>query len=133
MVGEWHNGNVSMLQEKNMTTGQVTSSNGSTFTYKIFANGNFEFSGYMKSTMYGCTTDLFNDKRGKLEFDGDEVTFVPTKNFWRNTYSCSPKSNKQKNHVLERETFTWRTTEDEFGKALFCLQNDKGETCYRKE
>lgn len=132
-VGEWHNGSVSMMQEKNLTTGQTTSSNGSTFTYKFFANGSFEFIGYMKSTMYGCTTDLFNDKRGKVEIDGDQITFVPTKNFWKNTYSCAPKSNKERNYTLERETYTWRTKTDEYEKEYICLANAKGETCYRKE
>lgn len=133
LTGEWKTGNVSMLQEKNTTTGQTTASNGSTFTYKFFADGRFEFIGYMKSTMYGCTTDLFNDKRGKVTVDGDQITLVPSKNFWRNTYSCSPRSNKEKNHVLENETFTWRLTEDEYGKQFVCLANEKGETCYRKD
>ena len=133
LVGEWHNGNVSMMQEKNTTTGQTTASNGSTFTYKFSANGSFEFIGYMKSTMYGCTTGLFNDKRGKVEIDGDQITLVPTKNFWRNTYSCAPNSSKERNYTLERETFTWRTTEDEYGKTLVCLANEKGESCYRRE
>lgn len=133
LVGEWHNGSVSMLQEKNLTTGQTTASNGSTFTYKFFANGSFEYIGYMKSTMYGCTTDLFNDKRGKVEIDGDQITFIPSKNYWKNTYSCAPKSNKERNYTLERETFTWRTRTDEYEKEYICLANAKGETCYRKE
>ena len=133
LIGEWHNGNVSMLQEKNLTTGQVTASNGSTFTYKFNSDGSFSYIGYMKSTMYGCTTDLFNDKRGTVEINGDEITFIPTKNYWKNTYSCSPKSNKERNYTLERETYSWRTKTDEYGKTLICLANDKGETCYRKE
>lgn len=133
LVGEWHNGSVSMLQDKNLTTGQTTASNGSTFTYKFSANGNFEYIGYMKSTMYGCTTDLFNDKRGKVEIDGDQITFIPSKNYWKNTYSCSPKSNKERNYTLERETYTWSTKTDEYDKEYICLANAKGETCYRKE
>jgi len=71
-----------MKQEKNTTTGQTTASNSSTFTYKFSANGSFEFIGYMKSTMDGCTTGLFNDKRGKVEIDGDQIMLVPSKNFW---------------------------------------------------
>jgi hypothetical protein len=133
LVGEWHNGNVSMMQEKNLTTGQITSSNGSTFTYKFSVNGNFEYIGYMKSTMYGCTTDLFNDKRGKVEIDGDQITFIPSKNYWKNTYSCSPRSNKERNYTLERETYTWRTKTDEYDQEFICLANAKGENCFRKE
>ncbi len=133
LVGNWHNGNVSMMQEKNLTTGQRTASNGSTFTYKFLSDGSFEFIGYMKSTMYGCTTDLFNDKRGKVEIDGDRITLIPSKNYWKNTYTCAPKSNKEKNHTLERETYTFRVTTDDYGKRLVCMANAKGESCYRKE
>ena len=133
IVGEWHNGNVSMMQEKNLTTGQITSSNGSTVTYKFFADGRFEYIGYLKSTMYGCTTDLFNDKRGTVEISGNQITLVPTKNYWKNTYSCSPASNKERNYVLDRETYTFRTKTDEYGKTLICLANAKGESCYRRE
>lgn len=133
IVGEWHNGNVSMMQDKNLTTGQTTASNGSTFTYKFSANGNFEYIGYMKSTMYGCTTDLFNDKRGKFEVKGDQITFIPSKNYWKNTYSCSPGSNKERNYTLERETYTFSTKTDEYGKDLVCLANAKGESCFRRE
>jgi hypothetical protein len=133
LIGEWHNGRVSMMQERNTVTGQTTPSNGTTFTYKFFADGRFEFIGYMKSTMYGCTTDLFNDKRGKVEIDGDQITFVPTKNYWKNTYSCSPASNKERNYTLEKETYTWRTKKDDYGATLVCLANAKGESCYRRE
>lgn len=133
LIGEWRNGNVSTMQEKNLTTGQQTASNGSTFTYRFSSDGGFEFTGYLKSTMYGCATDLFNDKRGAVEIDGDRMTLIPTKNYWKNTYSCSPKSNKEKNYVLERETYTFRMTTDDHGKQHICLANAKGESCYRKE
>ncbi|MEZ5424717.1 MAG: hypothetical protein R2747_00505 [Pyrinomonadaceae bacterium] len=133
MVGRWQNGNVSMLQEKNTTTGQVTAGNGSTFSYRFFGDGRFEFVGYMKSTMSGCTTELFNDKRGRVEIDGSRLTLVPSKNLWRNTYGCSPDSNKEKDQPLDPETFAWRTMKNEYGQQMICLANDNGETCYRKE
>src|SRR5687768_1673697 len=133
IVGEWHNGNVSMMEEKNLTTGQTAASNGSTFAYKFSADGSFEFIGYIKSTMYGCTTDLFNDKRGTVEIEGDRITLIPSKNYWKNTYSCSPKSNKERDYVLERETFKLRIATDQNGGEFICLANAKGETCYRKE
>lgn len=133
LVGTWTNGTTSMLGEKNMTTGAVTSRNGSTFKYVFHANGSFEFVGYMESTMYGCTTSLFNDKRGRYQLSGNQLTLVPSKNFWRNQYSCSPASNKERDYTLERETYTFRTKQDEYGKTLVCLANAKGESCYRRE
>ncbi len=133
IVGTWTNGNVSMLSEKNLSTGQISSRGGSTFKYVFNANGTFEFIGLMNSTVYGCTTSLFNDKRGRYEISGSRITLVPSKNFWRNQYSCSPGSNKEKNHVLDRETYSFSTKTDEYGATLICLANDKGESCYRKE
>ena len=133
IVGTWTNGSTSMLGERNTTTGAVTSRNGSTYKYVFNANGSFEFVGYLESTMYGCTTALFNDKRGKFQISGDRITLVPNKNYWKNTYSCSPNSNKEKNHTLEAETYTFRTKQDEYGKTLICLASDKGESCYRRE
>lgn len=133
IVGEWSNGNVSMLQEKNLTTGQTTAANGATFSYRFSADGSFEFIGYIKSTMYGCTTDLFNDKRDTLETDGDRITLVPPKNYRKNTYSCSPKSNKERDYALEREAFRLRAATDQNGRKFICLANANGETCYLKE
>jgi hypothetical protein len=133
LVGKWSNGNVSSIGEKNLYTGQITASNGTIVWYKFYADGRFEHVGYMKSTMFGCTTDLFNDKRGRVEVSGNQITFIPTKNFWRNTYSCSPQSNKERDYVLERETYTFSTKTDEYGKQLICLANAKGERCFRRE
>jgi len=133
LVGIWTNGSMSLIADRNRTTGATTPRNGSTYKYVFAANGNFEFIGLMQSTMYGCTTELFNDKRGKVEVDGDQITFTPTKNYWKNTYSCSPGSNKERNYTLEKETYTWRTKTDEYGKDFICLANAKGEACYRRE
>jgi len=133
IVGTWTNGSTSMLGERNTTTGVVTSRNGSTYKYVFNANGSFEYVGYLESTMYGCTTSLFNDKRGKFQISGNQLTLVPNKNYWKNTFSCSPASNKEKNHTLEAETYTFRTKQDEYGKTLICLTNDKGESCFRRE
>ena len=133
LVGQWHNGKISMMSEVNTLTGSATPGNGSTFTYKFFADGRFEFVGSMQSTMFGCTTGLFNQKNGKVVIEGSQITFIPGRNLWRNTYSCSPNSNKERDYVLDRETCTWRAGEDEYGKSYICLADAKGESCYRRQ
>jgi hypothetical protein len=133
IIGTWTNGNVSTISEKNLSTGVISSRGGSTFKYVFNANGTFEFIGLINSTMYGCTTSLFNDKRGKFEINGSSITLIPNKNFWRKQNSCAPNSNSEQNYKLERETFGLRTTTDEYGKSLICLADTKGESCYRKE
>ena len=132
IVGVWTNGSTSMNYEK-YQNGSTAFRNGSHHKYAFYADGRFEIIGLMASTMYGCTTTLFNDKRGRYQVSGNQLTLVPSKNFWRNTYSCSPASNKERDYTLDRETYTFRTKQDEYGKTLICLDSGKGEACYRRE
>jgi hypothetical protein len=133
IVGIWRKGGMSMLQDRNTVTGATTAANGMNLKFVFHPNGRFEFVGYLQSTMYGCKTDLFNDKQGKYEISGTKITLIPSKNYWKNTYSCSPKSNKERNYTLENETYDLKFKTDEYGKFNVCLVNAKGETCYRKE
>ncbi len=133
LVGTWKTGGMSMMADRNTVTGSTTPSNGNTQKYQFDSNGRFSFTGYMQSTMYGCTTALFNDKQGRYELAGSQLTLRPTKNFWRNTYSCSPGSNKERNYVLDPEVYDVSTKTDEYGKLYICLSNEKGETCYQRE
>ena len=132
IAGTWTNGTTSMLAEK-YYNGTTAFRNGSTYKYVFYADGRFEFIGLMASTMYGCTTTLFNDKRGKYQISGSQITLTPSKNFWRNMYSCAPNSNKERDYTLDRETYQFRTKQDEYGKTLICLDSGKGEACYRRE
>ncbi|MEQ1606509.1 MAG: hypothetical protein ABL999_16735 [Pyrinomonadaceae bacterium] len=133
LAGIWRTGGMSMIGERNTVTGSTTPSNGNTQKYAFSANGSFTFTGYLQSTMYGCTTALFNDKRGRYAIDGDQLTLTPSKNFWRNTNSCSPSSTKERNYTLDPETFRVSTKTDEHDRLFICLANAKGETCYRRE
>ena len=132
IVGTWTNGTTSMLREE-YYNGTTAFRNGSTFKWVFYADGRFENIGLMSSTMYGCTTTLFNDKRGKYQISGNQITLIPSKNFWRNMYSCAPSSNKERDYTLDRETYEFRTKQDEYGKTLICLANAKGESCFRRE
>ena len=132
LVGTWGTGGMSMMADRNTVTGATTPSNGSTFKYVFTADGRFEFVGLLQSTMYGCTTTLFNEKKGRYETDGTTLTLVPSRNFWRQQNGCAPNSTKEREYTLERETFRLRTKTDEYGKQFVCLANDKGETCYRR-
>ncbi len=133
LVGTWATGGMSMIGDRNTVTGSVTPSNGNTQKYVFGADGRFTFVGYLQSTQYGCTTALFNDKQGRYTLEGSTLTLTPSKNFWRQTFSCSPASNKERNYTLERETYDVSTKTDEYGKLFICLANEKGESCYRKE
>jgi hypothetical protein len=107
LVGNWFEGSTSILQEKNMITGAIASSYGSSIGYVINADGTFRYAGLMKSTLYGCTTTLWNDRRGTISVEGDVITFTPTKDYWLNTNSCYPSSNKEQNKALQAKSFNF--------------------------
>jgi hypothetical protein len=133
LVGTWQTGGLSTTDDVNTVTSARTASNGNTLKYEFRPDGRFAFVGYLQSTMYGCTTSLFQDKQGRYSLDGSRLTLTLTKNFWRNTYSCSPASNKERNYTLDSEVYEVSNKTDEYGKRYVCLANQKGETCYRKE
>ena len=132
IAGTWTNGRTSMLQEI-YTNGTTAARAGTAFKYVFYPNGRFEMTGLIASTMFGCTTTLFQDKRGSYQISGSQITLTLSKNFWRNMYSCSPASNKERDYTLGRETYDLRTKTDEYGKTLICLTDAKGESCYRRE
>ncbi len=133
LVGTWSNGGMSMIGERNTVTGSTTPSNGHAFKYVFAANGRFTYTGLMNSTQYGCTLGLFNDRNGTYAIEGNTLTLTLTKNFWRNTNSCSAAATKTRNYTLGDESYSLSTKTDEFSNAFICLTNDKGETCFRKE
>ena len=133
IAGTWRTGGMSTIGDRNTVTGSVTPSNGNAMKYEFRPDGRFAFIGYMQSTMYGCTTALFQDKQGRYSIDGSQLTLTLTKNLWRNTYSCAPASNKERNYTRGTEVYEVRNKTDEYGKQFICLANEKGESCYRRE
>lgn len=104
-----------------MTTGSVASRYGSSIGYAINSDGTFRYAALMKSTMYGCTTSLWNDRRGKITVSGDRVTFTPNKDYWFNGNSCYPSANKEQNKPLEAKTYNYEVGVRE-GKEWLCMR-----------
>lgn len=133
ILGTWQTGGLSTTDDVNTVTGARTASNGNILKYQFKPDGRFAFIGYLQSTMYGCTTALFQDKQGRYSLEGSRLTLTLTKNFWRSTYSCSPASNKERDYILDPEVYDVSTKTDDHGMPYICLASSKGETCYRKE
>lgn len=133
IVGEWKNGSVGMIEYQNRVTGATKPGRGSIFTYKFLANGSYEFVGYMESTMYNCTTTLFNQITGKYRVDGNTILLTPSRDFWRNGNSCAPNSNRQQTKAPTRKTVEFELRTDEYGAELLCINDGGAESCYRKE
>ena len=134
LVGKWFEGSASILAEQNQITGAITSRYGSTIGYTFESDGTFRYAGLIKSTMYNCTTTLWNDRRGSYSVSGDVITFRHTKDYWLNTNSCSKSSTKETNKPLVTTKFNFEIGERE-GRTWLCMRevgktDQKDIVCY---
>lgn len=133
VVGYWRTGGLGMINEVNTTTGQTKNNRGTTFSYKFAEDGTYTFVGYMESTMFGCTTGLFNEINGRYLVDGTTIFLKPSRDFWKNTYSCFPNSNRSESKTPKEKSVEFGFKTDEYGKNFICLNDAGVETCYRHE
>lgn len=134
LVGKWFEGSTSILSEQNMTTGSVSSRYGSSIGYTIESDGTFRYAGLIKSTIYNCTTTLWNDRRGKISVSGDVITLTTSKDYWFNSNSCSSSAPKEENKPLKAKSYNYAIAEKN-NKPWLCMrevEKDKPEDviCY---
>jgi len=133
VVGDWKTGGLGTIDEVNTVTGQTKNRRGNTFSYKFAADGTYSFTGYMESTMFGCTTSLFNEINGRYMVDGTTIFLNPARDLWRNMYSCFPNSNKSQPKTPTKKSLEFGFKTDQYGKEFICLSDAGVETCYRRE
>lgn len=133
VIGYWKTGGLGMINEVNTTTGQTKNNRGQMFSYMFAADGTYTFVGYMESTMFGCTTSLFNEINGRYMVDGTTIFLSPARDFWKNMYSCFPNSNRSQTKVPTKKSLEFGFKTDEYGKNFICLNDAGVETCYRRE
>ena len=121
LVGKWFEGSASILAEQNRITGEITSRYGSSIGYTFEADGTFRYAGLIKSTMYSCTTTLWNDRRGSYTVSGDVITFKHTKDYWLNMNSCFKSSNKETNKPLVTTKYNYEIGSKE-GRSMLCMR-----------
>ena len=121
LPGKWFEGSASILQEKNTITGAVASRYGSSIGYTFEPDGSFRYAGLIKSTMYNCTTTLWNDRRGNYSVAGDVITMRMTKDYWLNTNSCSASSTKEQNKPLVTKTYNYEIGVRD-GRTWLCMR-----------
>lgn len=133
VVGYWKTGGVGTINEVNTVTGQTKNRRGQMFSYTFAADGTYTFVGYMESTMFGCTTGLFNEINGRYMVDAGTIFLNPSRDFWKNVYSCFPNSNRSQTKEPTKKSLEFRFKKDEYGKDFICLNDAGVETCYRRE
>ena len=133
LVGAWRSSEIGMISYQNTITGAQRPGRGTTMQYKFLPGGRFEYNGYLETTVYNCTTTLFNPVAGSYSVEGNRLTIVPKTSKWQQTNSCASSMNKTQPGKLDAETYTFRFSDEQGGRRL-CLTSAKGnEVCYRAE
>lgn len=133
LVGSWRSSEMGMISYQNTITGSQRPGRGTTMQYKFLPGGRFEYNGYLETTMYNCTTTLFNPAAGTYSVEGNRLTIFPKTSKWQQTNNCASSMNKTQPGKLDPETYTFRFSNEQGGRRL-CLTSSKGnEVCYRAE
>jgi hypothetical protein len=133
LLGSWRASELGMISYQNSVTGASRPGRGTTMQYKFLPGGRYEYNGYLETTMYNCTTTIFNPIAGTYRVEGDRVTLVPKSNKWQQRNNCAASMNKELPGKLDPETYAFRFTNEAGGRRL-CLTSPKGnEVCYRAE
>ena len=99
LVGTWSSSRLSTIDYRDRFTGTHAPPSGSLFTYKIAADGTFEFSGLVQSSLYSCTITIFRWQRGTLEADGQRLALTSREGKLHYKDSCRVGSEKEKRVV----------------------------------
>ena len=133
VLGAWRSSELGMISYQNTITGASRPGRGTTMQYKFLPGGRFEYNGYLETTMYNCTTTLFNPVVGTYRVEGDRLTIMPKTSKWQQTNNCASSMNKTQPGKLDPETYTFHFSNEQGGRRL-CLTSSKGnEVCYRAE
>jgi hypothetical protein len=126
LVGSWSSSRLSSINYRDRYTGTFAPPSGSIFTYKIAADGTFEYSGYMQNSLYHCTIVVFRWQRGTLTAEGGRLTLTPREGKLYYKDSCRAGSEKEKAIVDESTTYSF-TIETEGTHQVLVMKKANGE------
>lgn len=133
LVGEWIDRRGSGTSYVNPNTGQTSAPNATIDSYKIFADGTYEHSMLMQSSLYNCTTTIFGRETGPIAVQGSTFTITPAPGTLDYKSNCNPSLNELKKTNFGPQTFNWRIQRNEYGLQL-CMQRSDGVSgCYQKQ
>jgi len=134
LVGEWIARRGSGSSYVNPNTGQTGGVNATIDSYKIFANGKYEHSIFIQSSLYNCTLTTVGRETGPISVQASNFTLTPGPGTLDSTNSCNPSLNEKQQSNENPETYSWRIQRNEYGLEL-CLQRrrDGASACYQKQ
>ncbi len=133
LQGSWRSTEMGMISYQNSVTGATRPGRGTTMQFRFLPGGRYEYNGYLESTVYNCTTTLFNPVTGTYRIEGGRLHLTPKTSKWQQRNNCAASMNKEQPGKLEPEVYAVRFAEEQGGRRL-CLTSSKGnEVCYRAE
>ena len=134
LVGEWIARRGSGSSYINPNTGQSCGANATIDSYKIFADGTYEHSILIQSSLYNCTLTTVGRETGPISVQASTFLLTPRPGTLDSKNSCSPSLNEKKQTNFDPETYSWRIQRNEYGLEL-CLQrsSDGASACYQKQ
>jgi hypothetical protein len=133
LVGEWIARRGSGGSYVNPTTGQHSGPNATVKSYKIFANGTYEHSMLMQSSLYNCTTTIFAREVGPITVHAATMTINPGPGTLESKNTCSPGLNERKQTHEPPATYSWRLQQGEFGLELCLVTAERTSACFLKQ
>ena len=132
LVGEWIARRGSGSSYINPNTGQTSGPNATIDSYKIFANGTFEHSILMQSSLYNCTTTIFGRETGPIVVQGATFT-INRRGTIEHKNNCSPSMDSREQTNDGPKTLSWRIQRGEYGLELCMRESDGSSGCYLKQ
>jgi hypothetical protein len=132
LVGEWIARRGSGSSYINPNTGQTSGPNATIDSYKIFADGTFEHSILMQSSLYNCTTTIFGRETGPIVVQGATFT-INRRGTVEHKNNCSPSMDSREQTNDGPKTLRWRIQRGEYGLELCMQESDGSSGCYLKQ
>jgi hypothetical protein len=133
LIGEWIARRGSGSSYINPNTGQTSGANATIDSYKIFADGTYEHSILIQSSLYNCTLTTVGRETGPISVQASTFLITPGPGTLDSKNSCNPSLNEKQRTTNEPRTLRWRVQRGEYGLEL-CMQESNGASgCYLKQ
>ena len=93
---------------------------------RSIADGCFEHSDLLQSSLYGCTMTIFRWQRGNAAIAGDHITLTPDEGTVRSKKNCGAALDDVRAHGDAAETYTFQI-ESQDGRAVLVMKKQSGE------
>jgi uncharacterized protein (DUF2141 family) len=103
LVGNWYQGSSSGVDYYNPSTGSWAPPSGSGFRFTFNADGTYESSGLLQSSLYNCTMTIFSYETGTYNLQNDILVLTQTLSKMKSQDTCNSDFNYEKDVPLETD------------------------------